>query len=117
VQTRYALDSDSYHSNPRNVRFVQEKEDRTNQGIMMLNANAEILESLRRFYKGLMTTESFIPSKSAACQEAVADFILQLDNFIQDFKLHSSRANTLKTIIADRKNLVRTWLRARVARI
>jgi hypothetical protein len=74
--------------------------------MMMLNANAEILDSLRRFYKRLMTTESFAPSKDAGCQEAVTDFILQLDNFIQDFRLHSSRANTLKTIIADRKNLV-----------
>jgi hypothetical protein len=86
--------------------FVQLKEDLTNVAKMMLDSNARILESLERFYADLMKNDDFELRNDARCKRAVADFSIQIKDFIHDVKIQSDRASTLSRITADRKNLV-----------
>jgi Mg2+ and Co2+ transporter CorA len=94
------------------ITFVQKKEDDTNKAIMMLRANAGILESIATFYQELMHNADFPLRTDAECQRAVADFLVDLRDDISDFKLHVDRAQTLGKITADRKNLVQQHLQA-----
>ena len=79
---------------------------------MMLDANADILQSLARFYEGLMKNNDFPLKGEDYCTRAVADFIQQLQDYYHDFRMHSARARTLGKITADRKNLVQQHLQA-----
>jgi hypothetical protein len=74
---------------------------------MMLDANADILESLAKFYQSLMTNDDFELRNNGRCKRSVADFVQQLQDYGHDFKMHAARAKTLGKITADRKNLVR----------
>jgi hypothetical protein len=73
---------------------------------MMINANADILLSLARFYQDLMANEGFDLRDDLLCKRAVADFLVELQDCVHDFKMHSDRTATLGKITADRKNLV-----------
>lgn len=73
---------------------------------MMLDANADILESISKFYTNLIKNDDFELKTDLHCVKAVAKFVQQLDDYRHDFKMHASRAKTLGKITADRKNLV-----------
>lgn len=72
----------------------------------MLEANADILQSLEKFYQNLMLNPDFDLKDDERCKVALADFLLQLQDFGHEFKMHAARAVTLGKITADRKNLV-----------
>lgn len=73
---------------------------------MTLDANAKVLESLNCFYASLAKNEDFELRTNSTCRRAIADFSVQLRDFIYDTKMFSDRANTLAKITADRKSLV-----------
>jgi hypothetical protein len=107
------MHSSDFVPSPKDVSFVQKKQDETNKAIMMLDANAEILTSLSNFYERLMQNDNFELKDNNECKLAVADFLPQLQDFIHQFKMHAARATTLSKITADRKELVRNpslWL-------
>ncbi|KAH6661992.1 hypothetical protein B0J14DRAFT_611404 [Halenospora varia] len=111
-KTIYALRTSDFIPSAEDISFVQKKEDETNKAIMMLEANADILGSLERFYRGLMANTDFELRRNAECKRAVSEFILQIQAFRHEFKMHSARAKTLGKITADRKNLVQQHLQA-----
>jgi hypothetical protein len=89
---------------PEDLQHVQDYEDRTNEAIMILEANAEVVTSLRKFYERLVTREPF--SLTNTYVDDVDAFAVQLDNMIYDLKMQISRAKLLVRITADRKKLV-----------
>ncbi|KAH7419606.1 hypothetical protein BKA64DRAFT_651264 [Cadophora sp. MPI-SDFR-AT-0126] len=111
-KTIYALRSSDFVPSPDDISFIQKKEDETNKAIMMLNANADILESLEKFYSRLMKNAHFPLRGDEDCKVAIEDFSMQLQDFRQEFTMHASRAKTLGQITADRKNLVQQHLQA-----
>lgn len=111
-QTIDALRSGTFVPSSEDISFVQKKEDETNRVIMMLRANAGILESIATFYQELMQNIDFQLRNDPHCQRAVADFMMELRDYIHDFQLHVDRAQTLGKITADRKNLVQQHLQA-----
>jgi hypothetical protein len=100
-----ALHSSDFEPSDEDISFVQ-KEDKTNKVIMMMDANANILDSLDKSYNALMNHEDFELKDNERCKKALADFSLQLRDFVHDFQMHASRPKTLGRITADRKNLV-----------
>ncbi|KAL2075032.1 hypothetical protein VTL71DRAFT_8812 [Oculimacula yallundae] len=111
-KTIYALRSSDFIPGADDISFIQKKEDETNKGIMMLNANADILEMLERFYARLMRNPNFPLKDNESCKIAIEEFFTQIQDFRQEFKMHASRAKTLGQITADRKNLVQQHLQA-----
>lgn len=72
---------------------------------MVLQANTDVIISLRNFYKRLLDLDDVDPI-SKSCKPETVDFATQLDDMIYDSKMQISRANVLVKITADRKNLV-----------
>ena len=81
-------------------------EERANKASMTLDANVKVLQSLAGFYTNLMANPNFELKDRPACKSAVADFLIQLQDYIYDTQMFSERAVTLSKITADRKNLV-----------
>ncbi|XMA09782.1 hypothetical protein WAI453_002573 [Rhynchosporium graminicola] len=96
-KTIYALHSSDFIPGADHISFIQKKEDETNKAIMMLNANAEILDSLEKFYTRLMKNAHFPLKDNDKSKVAIDDFSMQLQDYYQEFRMHASRAKTLGT--------------------
>lgn len=71
---------------------------------MILEANAHILTSLRKFYKQLLGNQDF--DLQNTCREDVLVFASRIDDMICDLNMQIARAKLLVQITSDRKNLV-----------
>ncbi|KXH29940.1 hypothetical protein CSIM01_13816 [Colletotrichum simmondsii] len=94
---------------------VQEWEDKTNETIMVMGSNSDILTLLRKFYKELVEDQNFPSSELTACKQAVNDFAFQLDEIIYDTQMQISRAKVLVKIVADRKAILIQHLQTQAA--
>jgi hypothetical protein len=73
---------------------------------MVLEANTNVLKSLRRFYVDLVSRKGFPPELKSACEDHLRTFTSQLDEIIGDFQMQMSRAKLLVNIVNNRKELV-----------
>lgn len=89
---------------PGDLQTVQNYEDKTNEAIMVLEANADVLSSLRMFYEKLAENIDF-PLRGV-CHEDIAAFATQVNDMIYDSRMQILRAELLLRITADRKGLV-----------
>lgn len=94
-----------YIYTPDHVQMVQHREDKTNAAIMVMEANTDVLNSLRDFYKRLVENKDF--DLKSTCEADVTTFASQTDDLIYESKMQIARAKVLVKITADRKNLVR----------
>jgi hypothetical protein len=85
--------------------MVQHREDKINEAIMVLEANADVLTSLRDYYKRLLEHKYF--DLKTTCHQDIEEFATQLDDMLYDSKMQVARAKILVKITEDRKNLVR----------
>ncbi|KAM0807616.1 hypothetical protein AB5N19_07956 [Seiridium cardinale] len=114
-KTKEALISEKYNPREFDLINVQIMEDKTNRAAMTLTANAKVLESLADFYEGLMQNVNFELRGELDCKTAIADFLVQLRDYIYDMKMFSERAHLLAKITADRKILVQERLQTRAS--
>jgi hypothetical protein len=75
---------------------------------MILEANVNVLKSLREFYKNLLNDKSF-PWRDT-CKDDIMVFSEQVKVMTYDLEMQISRAKLLVKIIGDRKALVRIFL-------
>lgn len=73
---------------------------------MILEANVDVMSSLREFYKALLESNSFPLTTVPTCSDGVNTFEAQINNMIYSFKMHIARAKLLIRISAARKSLV-----------
>lgn len=93
-----------YNYSPRDLQSIQYVEDKTNEAIMVLEANSDVLTSIRKFYERLIENSEF--ELSTACSEDVTAFAMQVDDMIYDSRMQIARAKVLARITDDRKTLV-----------
>ena len=93
-----------YKFEPRHVQDVHSHEEKINVAVMILEANVNVLKSLKDFYEHLVVDENF-PWKEN-CKDHVIAFSDQLNVMVHDLETDISRAKLLNRIIADRKALV-----------
>jgi hypothetical protein len=93
-----------YQYTPSDLQTVQNYEDKTNEAIMVMQANIQVLTSLRKFYQALLKNKHFPLEK--ACSGDVAAFATQINDMIYDTEMNISRAQLLIRITGDRKSLV-----------
>ncbi|OCK89415.1 uncharacterized protein K441DRAFT_644795 [Cenococcum geophilum 1.58] len=89
---------------PDDLQAVQDYEDKTNEVVMVLEANMDVLISLRKFYENLLKNKNF--DLKEACEEDILQFATQVNNMIYDSRMQIARAKLLVQIIDDRKNLI-----------
>lgn len=78
---------------------------------MILEANVNVMTSLRKCYERLVENKDF-PTWKSSCLGTVAMFAEQLNDMIYDAEMQISRAKLLVRIIGDRKNLVGSFMKA-----
>ena len=81
------------------------REDKTHKAIMIMEANADVLTSLRDFHKRLMENKHV--EFDQTCQDNIATFVSQADDAKHDLKLQIVRAKNLVGVTRDREGLVR----------
>jgi len=79
-------------------------EDKTNEAIMVLETNSDVLTSIKQFYERLVENKEF--GLRTQCREDVATFAMQVDDMIYDSRMQTARAKVLSRITDDRKILV-----------
>ena len=95
-------DKQAYSS--ANLQRVQELEEQTSEATMALQGNADVLTSLRTFYKSLGENDDF-PLKNR-CTSEISTFLRQIDSFIYDSNMQIARGKLLAQNIAGRKTIV-----------
>ena len=110
MQTSVALDdSRSQHSvrhefRPSDLQLIQGYEDKTNEAVMIMESNVEVLNSLGQFYENLIQNPDF--DLRTSCCKDIRRFTWQLEDIKYETKMQVKRANLLARIIGDRKVLV-----------
>ncbi|KAL9633796.1 MAG: hypothetical protein Q9204_003253 [Flavoplaca sp. TL-2023a] len=89
---------------PSDLQTLQDYQDKINETIMVLEANNDVLTSLRNFYKALLDNNAFAPKD--ACGADITAFTRQVDEMVHDSSMQISRAKLLTRITSDRKDLV-----------
>jgi hypothetical protein len=89
---------------PEDLQTLQNYEEKTNEAIMILEANADVLTSLGTFYRRLVERRDF--PLQGNCAEEVFTFAASVDDMVYDSRMQISRAKLLVRITADRKSLV-----------
>jgi hypothetical protein len=90
---------------PEHVQTVQDYEDKTNECIMVIEANIDVLKAIVKFYESLPGRTDFPIANS--CRDDVVAFSSQANDMIYDLNMQVARARLLVRITADRKTIVR----------
>lgn len=97
------------------IQDLQHWQDKTNEAVMVLEANAKILRTIRKFYSNLVKRNDFPNSFKTACEDHLYAFFSQLDEITSEFDMQLARAKLLVSIIGDRKQLVLQHLQTQVS--
>lgn len=85
---------------------MQEYEDISNEAVMALESNAEIMTRLKAFYDRLVKDEDFPQRQTHACQKMVNRFSAELDELVYEVQMHIARGRVLAKVASDRKMIV-----------
>ncbi|KAI4624880.1 uncharacterized protein J4E87_005361 [Alternaria ethzedia] len=99
------------------IADLQYWRDNANQAVLLLNANIEILNSLRKFYVNLTNRADFPTSLKADCEHDLEVFLSQLDEIMKDLQRQLERARLIINIVNDRKELVLQHLQAQTEQL
>lgn len=87
----------------QNIQFL---EDKANEALLVLKANANVLRELKQEY-AFFVDEDPPPTIAEGCQAETRTFLQHLVSSTQDIEMQQSRLDTLLKLLADRKSLVR----------
>ena len=90
---------------PVDLQRTQVWEEKANEAITILEANASVLGSIMDYYLALAKNSSF-PLKDSS-EHDIAMFVGQMRDLIADSNMQRSRAKLLVNIASQRKTLVR----------
>jgi hypothetical protein len=115
IYGRRRLEYGHKHYEPYDIQDMQYWQDKTNEMVMILETNVQVISSLRRFYLGLMKNSDFPLLIKEKNEADIQSFSNGLADIIDDFGMQISRAKLLARIIMDRKELVAHHLQGQVA--
>ncbi|KAK1969387.1 hypothetical protein LY78DRAFT_745174 [Colletotrichum sublineola] len=91
---------------PESLSDVQNWEERTNDAIMAMESNVNILKLQKKFYRDLVKDNDFPRPEKQGCMRAVASFDSQLEELICETQMQIIRAKLLVKMISDRKTIL-----------
>ena len=100
---------------PYHIQDLQYWQDKTDEAIMVLEANAGVVNAIRRFYLNLKGHRDFPDTLKKACTDDIMTFVLHLDEIIDNCNMQISRAKLLANMISNRKELVLQHLQGQAA--
>ena len=119
ILTRHALVGQLYEaqfsfSDLQKVHMVEEKAD---EALMVLEANAAVIQELCMFYTNAETTLNTMPRYTRSIVSAIAMFRRHLDTTARDLAMQQARSRLLLKFIAHRKSLVRITAKQRCTKL
>jgi hypothetical protein len=97
------------------IQDMQNWQDKANEAVMVLEANAKILRTLGNFYTNLVAREDFPDTLKTSCEDHLYAFFSQLDEITSEFDMQIARAKLLVNITSDRKQLILQHLQSQVS--
>ena len=91
----------------RDIQRLQFIEDKINEAMLIQTTIIKVLEQLRRFYASLQEHPEWRTGLSQEFKGSLARFNGRLGNIEFDLNLQFTRAETLATLLANRKTMVR----------
>lgn len=97
-----------YHQEykPSHIQQLQLWKDKISEVVMMLEANMDVISSLRRFYTALQINGDFPFELKKASKHDVRNLAAKLSGIIMELSQDVKRAKVLVSQIGDRKDLV-----------
>ena len=90
----------------RTLQQVQFIEDKTNEVLLILEANIKIVTSIKQHYETVLASEDCPNELRTDCKTEVAHFRKRIDNIMGDLEIQHSSAVTLLRLLENRKSLV-----------
>ncbi|KAF4821022.1 hypothetical protein CGCSCA5_v003335 [Colletotrichum siamense] len=100
---------------PASLTDVQKWEEKTNDTIMAMESNVNIMRLLQRFYRDLLKDENFPGKERLLCQQGAKTFSFRLEELICETQMQIMRAKALAKLVADRKTIIIQHLQAQSA--
>lgn len=115
-ETRYIVTGPwlSDETTPESLQTAQRYQEKISHASMVIEANIEIMTSLRTFYAGLAKNKDF--DMKVQCAEAISMFVQQINDMIHAFQGQKRRAKLLMDITENRKILLLQKLQGRATK-
>lgn len=81
-------------------------EDKTNEAMLIIDANLNILEELVKFYKNMLKSGDCPQEIQAGCQANLLRFETRVEGVQNDLRMQKSRAKAILRLLSDRKSLL-----------
>ncbi|KAK1977648.1 hypothetical protein LZ30DRAFT_251940 [Colletotrichum cereale] len=91
---------------PESLSDVQNWEERTNDAIMAMESNINILKLQQKFYGDLVKDDDFPQPEKKGCTKAVASYDSQLEELVCETQMQIVRAKLLVKMVSDRKTIL-----------
>ncbi|KAK2730033.1 hypothetical protein CKAH01_09811 [Colletotrichum kahawae] len=81
-------------------------EEKTNDTMMAMEYNVDIMRLLQRFYRDLLNDENFPANERLSCQKAMKTFSVRFEELVCEMQMQIMRAKALAKLVADRKTII-----------
>ncbi|KAK5241306.1 hypothetical protein LTS06_012147, partial [Exophiala xenobiotica] len=98
-------DGEEHSFSLEDIQHLQFIEDKINEAMLVQTTTIKVLEQLRRFYASLQEHPEWRMGLSRECKGSLTRFNGRLANIEFDLNLQFTRAETLGTLLANRKTL------------
>ncbi|KAF2204801.1 hypothetical protein GQ43DRAFT_428635 [Delitschia confertaspora ATCC 74209] len=90
-------------SDLQRIQYIEEK---TQEAVLVLNLNIEVLEELKQHYRYMIKHASFPKEINAACGSDIAKFEKCVNGVEKDLRMQKAKTETLLHLVAERKSLL-----------
>ncbi|KAK5232389.1 hypothetical protein LTR47_006602 [Exophiala xenobiotica] len=106
VEEEEEEDGEEHSFSLKDIQRLQFIENKINEAMLVQTTIIKVLEQLRRFYTSLQEHPEWRTGLSRECKGSLARFNSRLANIEFDLNLQFTRAETLGTLLANRKTLL-----------
>lgn len=103
--TEYKPDKDEIFSE-NTLQQVQVIEDKTNEVVLILEANIKIVKDIHRHYSKILCTDKCPHELRAGSIDSFGHFERRVENIVGDLEIQRSSAQTLLRLLENRKGIV-----------
>ncbi|KAF2265369.1 hypothetical protein CC78DRAFT_599817 [Lojkania enalia] len=97
------------------IQVLQYWLDKTNEAVIVLQTNFEVIACLQRFYLSLLTNKDFPERLREKNNDDITSFAAELGEMMTDFGMQISRSRLLADTIRDRKGLILQHIQSEAA--
>lgn len=106
LSEKYPGPSDQSPFSFTDLQGIQSLEEKTNDTLLVLEMNANVLSDLQQEYRSIARSEDWPDELKLKCKGDISRFERRVSSVINDLKMQRSRLETLLRLLGQRKSLV-----------